>query len=178
MPPVDGHLLLAVGRLGPEKGFDLLIQAFASLSNRGDWRLVILGEGADRAHLENLASGLPVALPGTQADLSPWYERADLFVLSSRLEGFPNVLLEGLAAGCPAVSFDCPAGPADLIQHGINGELVVAQDVAQLASTLADLMHDPVKRARYASHATESVSRYSVEQIMPLWNQLFDGSMS
>jgi len=156
-----------------------LIEAFASLyREHASWRLVIVGEGSERLRLEGLAKGLPVDLPGVQADLAPWYQRADLFVLSSRLEGFPNVLLEALAAGCPAVSFDCPAGPAELIRHGVNGELVVPGDVAALASTLNNLMMQGDKRARYSQQAAASVSRYSEHEVMPLWDQLLDNSRS
>ena len=112
----DRKALLAVGRLGPEKGFDLLLDAFAGVvKNFPDWDLVILGEGPEREALEakRAVLGLEglVFMPGRVGNVGAWYERADLYVMTSRYEGFPNTLAEALAHGLPAVSIDCETGP-------------------------------------------------------------------
>ncbi|AHV93321.1 glycosyl transferases group 1 family protein [Bordetella holmesii ATCC 51541] len=110
------HYLLAVGRLHPDKGFDVLVEAFASLAGRfTDWDLLILGEGDERASLTQQvqAAGLDgrVHMPGRGGNVADWYEAADLYVLSSRFEGLSNTLLEAMASGLAPVSFDCDTGP-------------------------------------------------------------------
>lgn len=116
------QILLAVGRLNRQKGFDWLIQVFANLANKHpNWDLVILGEGSLRAILEKQVrdSGLEkrIFLPGRVGNLSEWYESANLFAMSSRFEGFPMSLLEAMASGVAVVSFDCETGPRDIILH-------------------------------------------------------------
>ncbi len=175
----DRHLLLAAGRLAPQKGFDVLITAFASLAGaHPSWDLVIVGEGPDRAALEARVASLGltdrVRLPGVVGNVADWYARADLFVMSSRFEGFPMTLGEALAAGCPAVSFDCETGPRDLIQDGQNGRLVrPVEDPAALARTLSELMDDEPERRRMAAAATTVRDRYSLERILAMWDLAF-----
>ena len=127
--PHDGLVLAAVGRLEWQKGFDLLIQAFAAIaSDFPDWRLTIWGEGAERSRLQQLAdqSGYAdrIELPGNSQSQSDWTGNADIFVLSSRYEGFPNVLLEAMSAGLPVLSFRCDFGPEEMIEDGVDGVLV------------------------------------------------------
>ena len=122
-------VLLAVGRLEVEKGFDWLIDAFSALATKyPEWDLVILGEGSLRATLEKQVqtSGLArrVFLPGRVGNVGDWYERANLYVMSSRFEGFGNTLGEAMAYGLPAVSFDCETGPRNIIRHETDGLLV------------------------------------------------------
>jgi len=128
---VLGHrrIVLAVGRFTKVKGFDLLIKAFAGIAIAyADWDLVILGEGPERsdleAQVEALGLGHRVKLPGRAGNMPDWYARADLFVMSSHFEGFPLVLVEAMAHGCPAVSFDCDTGPRDIIRDEMDGRLV------------------------------------------------------
>lgn len=117
----QAKLILAVGRLSSQKGFTELIAAYAALSDevRSMSQLVILGEGPERFALEQQVQALNlegnVCLPGAVGNLSDWYEQADVFVLSSQFEGFPNALLEAQAHGAACVSFNCLSGPADLI---------------------------------------------------------------
>ena len=170
-------LLLAVGRLGDEKQFGLLIDVFASLAvDYEDWDLVILGEGSERSALEKRVHSLGlenrVRLPGRAGNVADWYERANLFVLSSRVEGFPNVLAEAMACGLPAVSFDCDTGPRDIIRHEVDGLLVLPGDVDALATALGRLMGDESLRKQYAARAVDTRERFSVERIAVLWEEL------
>lgn len=168
--------LLAVGRLSEEKQFDRLIATFARLSPEApDWKLVILGDGPDRPALEAqiaaLGPGARVLLPGACGNLEDWYRRADLQVLTSRFEGFPNVLLEGLAHGAPAVALNCLTGPSDIIEDGVNGILVPAGDFEALEATLRTTLKDAELRARLAAAAGGVNARFAVSRVIGMWNQ-------
>jgi GalNAc-alpha-(1->4)-GalNAc-alpha-(1->3)-diNAcBac-PP-undecaprenol alpha-1,4-N-acetyl-D-galactosaminyltransferase len=182
VPSLDGNdrIVVAMGRLSEEKGFHLLIQAFQrALREKGGWSLVILGDGHLREDLRNLATNLglrgKVFFPGAVKNPTALLSQADLFVLSSIYEGFPNALCEAMASGLPVVSFDCPSGPREIIRDGIDGRLVSSGDIEGLARVMADLMGDPEKRKRLASLAVEVVDRFSVEKIMGMWETLFQG---
>ena len=171
--------LLAVGRLNEQKGFDLLIESFFNLSAKyPDWDLIILGEGSLRPALEkqirNLGLENRIFLQGRVGNLGEWYESADLFVMSSRFEGFGNTLVEAMAYGLPAVSFDCDTGPRDIIRHELDGLLVPSGDVIALTATLDKMMSNDTLRLRLAERAIEVRERFSMEKITRLWEQLFD----
>ena len=171
-------LLLAAGRLSDQKGFDLLLLAFAELvSSHPEWDLVILSEGSRRFELEQQAQALGLNahlhLPGRVGNVGDWYIRADIFVMSSRFEGFPNTLGEAMAHGCATVSFDCDTGPRDLIRHGVDGLLVPVGDVAALAVALHRLMTDDALREQYAKRSIEVRERFSFKRITEMWEQLF-----
>ena len=176
----DRKLLLAVGRMNEGKQFDRLIEAFSMHAERHqDWDLVILGEGSLREVLELQiqASGLNtrVHLPGQVGNVGDWYQRADLYVMSSRYEGFPNTLAEAMAYSCAAVSYDCDTGPRDIIRHGVDGLLVnPVGDVSALASALDQLMWDDEAREHMGRRAIEIRERYSLESILTMWDKLFD----
>lgn len=173
-------VLLAVGRLDGGKQFDLLIRSFAGIASRfASWNLVIIGEGPDRAALERQLVELEVTervfLLGKIGRMGDWYARADLYVMTSRFEGFPNTLAEAMAHGCAAVSYDCDTGPRDIIRHEIDGLLVSpVGDVRALSAALERLMSDEAKRKEMAGRAIEVRERYSLERILSLWDQLFD----
>ncbi|KVU93609.1 glycosyltransferase family 4 protein [Burkholderia ubonensis] len=175
----DTRLLLAVGRLAPQKGFDLLIQAFERIHERvPGWKLVILGEGDARGTLQSAIAerGLDdlVLMPGRAGNIGEWYGRADLYVMSSRFEGLPMTLMEAMGSGCAAVSFDCDVGPRDIIRDGVDGVLVSpAGDVGALADALLKLMVDHRERERMASMANGVAAKFAPSRILSLWEQLF-----
>jgi glycosyltransferase involved in cell wall biosynthesis len=172
------QILLAVGRLCHQKGFDLLIEAFQRLASVSpQWDLVILGEGPLRAELElqiNQA-GLTnrVHLLGRVGNLTDWYNAASLYVMSSRFEGFGNTLAEALAHGVPAVSFDCDTGPRDIIRHDIDGLLVPNSNVDALTHNLNQMMRDKSLREKFRPKAVEARERFSMGRISGMWEVLF-----
>lgn len=176
----ERKILLGVGRLGEEKQFDLLIAAFVKLAARfPDWDLAILGEGEERAALEAqiAAAGMAdrVHLPGRIGNIGDWYQRADLYAMSSRFEGFPNSLLEALAHGLPAVSLDCATGPSDLIREGVNGFLVPPEAGADgLVARLSQLMADPDLRADMSARASEVRDMFSFAKVGAMWDGLLE----
>jgi glycosyltransferase involved in cell wall biosynthesis len=166
--------VLAVGRLNPQKGFDLLLRAFARIrSARTEWRLIILGEGGERRNLETLRDELGLSecvdMPGRVKDPELWMARAGLVVQPSRYEGFPNVVLEAMAMGAPVISSDCESGPSDIIRDRVNGRLVPVEDVAALASVMDELIRDKPERERLGRAAMSIRDDYAMETIMPRW---------
>jgi glycosyltransferase involved in cell wall biosynthesis len=170
-------VVVAAGRLTPQKGFDRLIPAFAGVAElHPDWRLRIFGAGRDRALLQGLivANGLEgrVMLMGHTDRLAEELADAAIFVLSSRAEGFPMVVLEAMAVGLPVVSFDCPTGPADMITNGIDGLLVRDGDVAALSASIRQLIGDPQLRARMGTEARRTAARYDQRTICARWEEV------
>lgn len=171
--------VIGMGRLEGEKGFDLLLAAFARLPQElADWRLTILGEGSQRSQLEALASNLGlggrVQFPGALRDPFPILKCAGLFVLPSRYEGFGNALVEAMACGLPAVAADCHSGPREIIHPGIDGLLVPPEDVPALAAAMAGLMVDAERRAQLGGAARQAARRFDLETIMEQWQSLLE----
>lgn len=174
----DRLCLLAVGRMTEEKQFPRMIEAFATLAPRFPrWDLVIVGDGPDRpdlaARIAGAALGGRIHLPGAAGNMGDWYGRADLFVMTSRFEGFPNALLEAMAHGTPPVAFDCMTGPSELIQNGRNGILVPLNDMSGLIEGLAKLMKDDRYRGEIGKRALPARDHFSVQRIGALWFQAF-----
>lgn len=179
------HLLLAVGRLNPEKQFDQLIRAFAQASDQASashpdspqWQLCVLGEGPLRADLQNLVNELGlqgrVLLPGHVGNMSDWLSVADVFALTSAFEGYPNALLEALACGVPAVAYDCSTGPRELITDGVNGLLVPPGQTQALTQALGRLMSDADLRAQMGRHADLTLDAHAIERISGRWEAVF-----
>jgi glycosyltransferase involved in cell wall biosynthesis len=172
-------MVLAVGRLTDQKGFDLLIPAFARVSRlEPGWSLRICGYGPLRKQLNQLAAehgaSDRVTLLGKvrMRKVAEHMGHASIFVLSSRSEGFPMVLLEAMSKGLPVVSFDCPTGPADIIDHGRNGLLVPLEDVDALGEAILELMRDESLRRRLGAAAVERAAEYSKERVGARWEEL------
>jgi glycosyltransferase involved in cell wall biosynthesis len=164
--PVDHHWLadptvpvvLAVARLHRQKDFPTLIRAFARVRAVRPARLVILGEGDERAKLESLVRSLGVRddvdLPGYTDNPFAWMAKASVFVFSSAWEGMGNVLVEAMACGCPVVSTDCPSGPAEVLDEGAFGTLVPVGDDAAMADAIHRVLDTPVDAERLRARAS------------------------
>jgi GalNAc-alpha-(1->4)-GalNAc-alpha-(1->3)-diNAcBac-PP-undecaprenol alpha-1,4-N-acetyl-D-galactosaminyltransferase len=171
----DDRHLLAIGKLIPQKGFDLLIKAFAQICDRHpEWTVTILGEGEMRSELAKLCLQLGleerVFLPGTVRNIDAHLRKADIFALTSRFEGFPVTLCEAMACGVPVIATDCLSGPREIIHNNIDGLLVVPDNVDALAVGLDILMSDPVKRQYFSHHAPKVLDRFGVEPVMSIWD--------
>jgi glycosyltransferase involved in cell wall biosynthesis len=180
---IDSHQrhpwILGVGRLTHQKGFDLLVRAYASSGLYPRWQLVIVGEGEERDNLLQLARKLGVdeglQLPGLVRDVDAYYARASLFVLSSRYEGFPNALAEAMGAGLACISFNCEYGPEKLLGHKGNGMLVATGNVEEMGRSLAYLAASPDERERMGREARGYVSYVlSNERVMKRWDDLIE----
>ena len=171
--------IVAMGRLESQKGFDVLLRAFAKCrADFPDWSLVIIGEGEDRLSLGSMASELGVAdavtMPGLVRNPFAVLRSADLFVLSSRCEGFPNALLEAMAVGMAVVATDCRNGPRHIVRHGIDGVLIPPDDVAAMADAMAGLMGNDLYRRALGARAVEVKERFSVDRVMAEWERLLE----
>jgi GalNAc-alpha-(1->4)-GalNAc-alpha-(1->3)-diNAcBac-PP-undecaprenol alpha-1,4-N-acetyl-D-galactosaminyltransferase len=171
--------VIAIGRLHPQKGFDLLIKAFHRIQDQcPGWQLTILGEGPLRSQLEDLRDQLQltsrVHLPGLVTNIPDYLRQADLFVMPSRFEGFPMALCEAMAYGLPVLAADCLSGPRDIIEDGVNGVLVPTEDIDALAAKLLALMSDSTQREKLAHYAPQILDRFGLEQVMALWQSAID----
>jgi glycosyltransferase involved in cell wall biosynthesis len=174
-----GPHLLAVGRLHPQKGFDLLLDAFGGVRQAGiPATLTVLGDGGERTALEAQAQRLGIAATvrfvGFQEQPYPYFGHADLFVLSSRYEGMPNVVLEALACGCPVVAFECPHGVNEIIRHEVNGLLVPPEDVGGMRAALERLLRSPDERGRLRAQIPSTLAPFAVSEVVRGWETLFD----
>jgi glycosyltransferase involved in cell wall biosynthesis len=174
------QLVLGVGRLTRQKGFDLLLRAFALVrAGHPDWTVTIFGVGPERESLGTLADSLGIAasvkFAGTDPLIESWMARAGLVVQPSRFEGFPNAVLEAMGLGAPVISADCPSGPRDLITDGVDGRLVPVDDVDALAATMDSLMADASLRERLGREACRVRERFSQNRVMSLWDAIVLG---
>jgi glycosyltransferase involved in cell wall biosynthesis len=170
--------LLALARLVPQKGLDLLLRAFARLRDPSlaEWRVVLVGDGPEREALRTLAEreGVSerVAFEGFRSDPSPYLARASVFVLPSRFEGMPNALLEAMAAGLPVVVSDASPGPLEMVQHGVHGLVVSSENVEALAAALGRLMGDAGLREHLGQAARERLHAHDWEMLEPHWRSV------
>jgi GalNAc-alpha-(1->4)-GalNAc-alpha-(1->3)-diNAcBac-PP-undecaprenol alpha-1,4-N-acetyl-D-galactosaminyltransferase len=169
--------ILAVGRLNRQKGFDRLIKAFSHLDRKG-WKLAIIGEGSERSNLEKLIYDLNlkdyISLPGITKAIEKWYKKSSIFVLSSRTEGFPNVLCEAMAYGCACISFDCIAGPNEIITDKVDGYLVKNGDVDALSEKMDFLINNSEERRRIGKEAMKISDRLNIDSIMSQWDKIIE----
>jgi glycosyltransferase involved in cell wall biosynthesis len=173
-----GKEILAIGRLSEQKGFDLLIDAWSKISNRlPDWFLRIVGEGEMRDKLIEQSKFLHLnhnfIISNYTNNPFQLYSSCGIFVLSSRYEGLPYVLIEAMMMGAPCVSFDCPNGPSELIQNGVNGVLVSPENVGKLAEALLEMANNRQKRIAIGDKAKGIESCFSPEIIVRSWEKIF-----
>lgn len=173
IPPENSQLVLAVGRLVPVKGFEMLLKAWKSVSpNAPEWRLRIVGDGPDRDALMRQATDLgiqqTVDFIGASAAIDEHYKQAAIYCLSSRFEGFPMVLVEAISFGLPVVSFDCDTGPAETLE-GTESILVPREDLTGLSNALLKLIQNPEERKRLSDLSKIKATEYQPEKIMLKW---------
>lgn len=176
-PAATGMIVVAVGRLARQKGFDRLVEAFAPAAKRHpDWALRVYGIGPLQTDLQTMIDERGI---GDQATLMGWtdhlgdaLDEASVFALSSRFEGLPLVMIEALSKGLPAVSFDCPRGPRELIHNGENGFLVPDGDIAAFTEALDNLMSSPGLRAQMSRAAFGSAREFEISRVGARWEEL------
>jgi len=177
LPEAEGtreSVVLAVGRLTYQKGFDVLIRAFSHIRPEfPDWRLVIIGAGPEHSALLSLSGQLKlgdcVEFRSPVKDIELWMSRAGLVVQPSRFEGFPNVVMEAMGMGAAVISADCRSGPAEIIKDHVNGRLVPVDDVVVLAQVMSELLRQPEERERLGSEAKEVRSTFRQDVVMKQW---------
>ncbi|HSD81667.1 MAG TPA: glycosyltransferase family 4 protein, partial [Solirubrobacteraceae bacterium] len=174
---LSNPVVLAAGRLARQKGFDLLIEAFAIVARRRpDWTLRIFGSGRERRLLRAMILDHDlhhhVFLMGPTEHLGRELAQASVFALSSRFEGFGMVILEAMSKGVPVVSFDCPRGPAEIISDGVDGLVVPDGDVPALADGLLRLIGDDDARRRMGAAALQTARRYDAAAVAARWERL------
>jgi GalNAc-alpha-(1->4)-GalNAc-alpha-(1->3)-diNAcBac-PP-undecaprenol alpha-1,4-N-acetyl-D-galactosaminyltransferase len=186
LPDADSprdSIVLAVGRLTRQKGFDLLIRAFSGIHPEfPTWRLVIIGAGPELSTLqrlrEQLMLGECIEFRSPVKDIESWMSRAGLVVQPSRFEGFPNVIMEAMGMGAAVISADCRSGPAEIINDGVNGRLVPVEDVATLAQVMSELMRQPEERARLGNEAKKVRQAFRQDLVMTSWENCVAPALS
>lgn len=177
---INSNLIIAVGRLERQKGFDYLLDAWANVvTSVKDWKLKIVGSGSLKGELEAQAKRLgidkSVEFKSATTDIASIYTEASCLVMSSRFEGLPMVLIEAKTAGLPCVSFDCPNGPAEIIRDQVDGLLVPFKDTQALANSLKQLLPNREKLKGMGKAAREdAIKRFSNQAILAQWNSLFE----
>ena len=177
-PENSGHRIICVGRLHEQKGFDLLIDAFAVIVHQcPEWTVDIYGEGFDKDVLEkqivrhNLEGRITINSPTDH--IYDEYQRSDFFVLSSRYEGFGLVLVEAMSCGIPCVAFNCKYGPEDIIEDGVDGLLAEDGDVRALSEKMLWMITHDKERLEMGKRARQSVARYEKEVVMKEWERAY-----
>jgi glycosyltransferase involved in cell wall biosynthesis len=174
---LSAHRIFAAGRYTAQKGYDMLIPAFAPVAAKHpDWELKLCGRGKNTAKLRDQIAELGledrVMLDGPTDDVPGEMAQASVYVLSSRFEGFPLVLIEAMSKGMACVAFDCPTGPADIVDDHRNGLLVPARDVEGLSAALMEMVEDEDLRRRCGEAALVTAEDYTMASIGPLWDEM------
>jgi len=177
-PPLEQKVVISGGRLERRKGFHRLVEAYAPVARKHpDWQLHIYGKGPEEPKLAALIDRLGVAdqvrLKGYAPDFQTALSSASVYAMASVYEGFPMVLLEAMSRGLPLVSYDCPRGPAEIIDDGRNGRLVPDGDRDALSAAMLQLVEDDELRRSMGREALADVEAYGVGAIAKRWEELF-----
>jgi glycosyltransferase involved in cell wall biosynthesis len=173
----ENRVVMAAGRLAKIKGYDRLITAFAQVvREHPDWQLRVYGDGAQRNKLRRLTGELGiynnVTFMGKTTDIEGAFAKASIHAMSSHIEGFAMTIVEALACGVPTVSFDCPRGPRQVIDHEHNGLLIPDGDVDALARGISGLIEDETRRRRLAANALASAAAFGIGRVGARWEAL------
>lgn len=176
---LEAKRIIAVGRLTKQKGFDLLIKAAPLIKKEiPDWHISIFGDGEEKAGLMDAMTSLEVgdfvSIHEPTKKIRQELLNSSLFVMSSRHEGLPMILLEAKACGLPIVSFDCPEGPAEVVRHGEDGLLVEPENVEKLAETVVSLAKNDGQLKAFGKKAFENAALFSSKRVFDKWKALFD----
>lgn len=173
----DNKQIIAAGRYVPQKGFDLLIEAWSLVEKKyPDWKLLIFGDG-DRKLLENIIIKNNLQncyLNHSTNDIASEFINSSIYVLSSRFEGFGMVIIEAMACGVPPIAFECPCGPKDIINNLKDGILVNSGDINELAKKICFLIENEEIRKDMGSNARKNAERFKIEHIAEQWKLLFE----
>jgi glycosyltransferase involved in cell wall biosynthesis len=176
----NSNRALAIGRLCPQKGFDILIKIWSKLSNdiKQSWRLDIVGSGPDedslRDQINELGLNENISIVAPQKNIEDIYRSHSIFCLTSRYEGFALVLSEAMSLGLSVIAFDCPCGPSDFINDGHNGYIVLPYDIETYVSKLNRLLSDINRRKTFGENASKTIrDNYTEKIIMNKWINLF-----
>jgi glycosyltransferase involved in cell wall biosynthesis len=177
-PDVRTPFILGAGRLTRQKGFDILLRAYAAANLPGEVHLVLLGEGPERPALQALASELGIAdrlsMPGFVENPWAYMARAAAFVLPSRFEGFASVIIEAMACGAPVIATDCDFGPREIVRSGESGLVVAAEHVPALSAALERVLGNGDLAARLARVGTARAAAFDAPGIAREYESLFD----
>lgn len=176
---IDSKKIISVGRLEKVKGYNYLIEVAKKIYlTFPDWKWDIYGEGSLHEEIQRLINqnnlNSFIELKGNVRELSCLYKNYSIYVMTSLYEGLPMSLLEAQIAGLPIVSFDCPTGPSEIIEDGVNGRIVEAYNVEKMANVLKNLMKNEVLRIEYASKTGINLMKYDKRNVMKKWVELFE----
>ena len=170
--------ILAAGRLSEQKGFDMLLESIPEVIKKyPDWKFEIFGQGQEKEKLDELIDDLNlrnnVEIKNYVEDFYKTMDNYSFYVLSSRYEAFPCVLIETQAKGLPSVSFDCKTGPREIIDNKKNGILVEPENIEKLSSAIIEMIENPEMRLTMSRAAVKNSERFLIEKICTEWNELF-----
>ena len=175
---LESKLILAIGRMDWLKGYDLMLEVYERFCQKNsDWKLKIIGEGPSKSDIEKLvkekALTYRVTIAPATSQIEEEYKAASIYLMTSRSEGWGLVLTEAQACGLPIVAFNCETGPAEIIQHGVDGYLIEPNDFEEMSDRLQELATNSAKRKAFGSSARENVKRFLPEVFFKEWDELF-----
>tara|TARA_R110000764_G_scaffold28677_2_gene67528 strand:+ start:4205 stop:5308 length:1104 start_codon:yes stop_codon:yes gene_type:complete len=169
------NIILNVGRLTYQKAQDYLIRSFSKIDNK-NWKLLIIGEGPKKKEYEQLIKELKlndrVLIKSKTKNIDKYYNSCSIFAFSSIFEGFPNALIEAMHFGIPCISTDCPTGPSELIENGINGFLIPMNNEEVLTEKINQLISQKDLRLSFGKNAQTTVEHFKVDSVLKQWNKI------